>query len=115
MATFQELARNYAERIRSAIASDGLSNRTKVYADDLRGSNTLLEAKRIKREIDSLVYSGSNTPLSEADKRDILERLNQELGLPTHRQKSFGIVESASNDDLADLADEIENVLGGKK
>lgn len=114
MATFQELARDYAKRIREAIASDGFTSRSKVSPQDLRNSRTLREAKDIKREIDGLIYTQSKQPLSEADKRTIKELIDRELGLPVNVQKGYGI-ESASNDDLSDLADVIENVLGGKK
>ncbi|MCG7552040.1 hypothetical protein [Pseudoalteromonas sp. Of11M-6] len=115
MATFQELARDYAKRIKDAIASDGFTSRSRISPQDLRGSRTLQEAKQVKREIDGLIYKQSKKPLSEDDKRKIIEQIDQELGLPRNIQKSYNIVESASNDDLADLADEIENVLGGKK
>ena len=115
MATFQELARDYAERIKGAISSDGFSDRSKVLPQDLRNSQTLREAKRIKQEIDGLVYTQSQKPLSDSDKRSIIEQIDNELGLPKNIQKSYYIVESASNDDLADLADEIENILGGRK
>lgn len=115
MAIFQELARDYAKRIKDAIASDGFTSRSKVSPQGLRNSRTLQEAKKIKREIDGLIYTQSKKPLSEEDKRKIIEGIDQELGLPKNIQKSYHIVESASNDDLADLADEIENVLGGKK
>lgn len=115
MATFQELAKNYAKRIKDAILFDGFTTRSRISPQDLRGSRTLQEAKKIKREIDGLIYTQSNKLLSEDDKRKIIEQIDQELGLPRNIQKSYNIVESASNDDLADLADEIENVLGGKK
>jgi len=115
MATFQVLARDYAKRIREALASDGFTSRSRVSPQDLRRSRTLQEAKSIKREIDGLVYTQSKNPLSEDDKRKIIEQIDQELGLPRKIQKGHNIVESASNDDLSDLADEIENVLGGKK
>jgi hypothetical protein len=115
MATFQELARDYAKRIREAIASDGFTSRSKISPQDLRNSKTLREAKEVKREIDGLIYTQSKQPLSEADKRAIRDLIDQELGLPRNIQRSHNIVESASNDDLSDLADEIENVLGGKK
>lgn len=115
MATFQELARDYAKRIKEAISSDGFTSRSRISPQDLRGSRTLREAKTIKREIDGLVYTQNQKPLSDADKRNIIEQIDQELGLPRRIEKRYHIVESASNDDLSDLADEIENVLGGKK
>lgn len=115
MATFPERAKDYAKRIREAIASDGFTSRSKISPQDLLNSKTLREAKDIKRAIDGLIYTQSKKPLSENDKRQIIEQIDQELGLPRKIQKGYNIVESASNDDLSDLADEIENVLGGRK
>lgn len=115
MATFQELAKDYAKRIKDAMVSDGFTSKSKISSQDLRNSKTLQEAKQIKRDIDGLVYTQSRKPLSEDDKRKIFEQIDKELGLPKKIQKSQYIVESASNDDLSDLADVIENILGGKK
>lgn len=115
MATIQELARGYAKQIKDAIASDGFTSRARVSPQELQNSKTLIELRKVKREIDGLIYTPSNKPISDIDKRNIIEQVDQELGLPTTAQKSFNIVESASNDDLSDLADVIENVLGGKK
>lgn len=114
MASFQELAQGYAKRIKQAITSDNF-NRFRILTQDLRYSKTLREAKAIKSEIDSLVYSESNKPIGEDDKRKIIELIDQELGLVRKSQKGYHLVEAASNDDLSDLADEIENILGGRK
>ena len=114
MATFQELARDYAERIRKNIELDRFSGYYKIPVESIRNSRTLQEAKAIKREIDQLVYINSNLPLSESDKDAIKGLIDRELGLPQNLLKSYAI-ESASNDDLADLADAIENVLRGGK
>ena len=85
-----------------------------LFQEVIKNSKTLQTAKEIGREIDGLVYTASRQPLSDADKRAIKELIDRELGLPTRMQKSFA-VESASNDDLSDLADVIENILGGNK
>lgn len=115
MTTLQELAKNYAKRIKDAITSDGFANQTRIKNRDFRSSKTLQEAKKIKQEIDGLVYTQSNKPLTDDDKRKIIKEIDQELGLQRNIQKSYSVVESASNDDLSDLADEIENVLSGNK
>lgn len=114
MATFQELASGYAKRIREAIALDGFTNRARVAPHEIRNSRTLQAAKEINREIDGLIYTESRQPLSDADKRTIKELIDRELGLPRRLQKGFAL-EAASNDDLSDLADVIENILGGNK
>lgn len=115
MATLQGLAKGYAKRIKDAIVSDGFTSRSRIDPQDLRNSRTLQEAKKIKHEIDGLIYTQSKKPVTEDDKRKITEKIDHELGFPRNIQKIYNIVESASNDDLSDLADEIENVLGGKK
>ena len=91
-----------------------LLNFGNLLLNEIKNSKTLQTAKEIGREIDGLVYTASRQPLSDADKRAIKELIDRELGLPTRMQKSFA-VESASNDDLSDLADVIENILGGNK
>ena len=114
MAPFQELARDYAKRIREAIPLDGFSNRIRVASQDIRNSRTLQAAKEINKEIDGLIYTASRQPLSDADKRTIKELIDSELGLPRRLQESI-VLDSASNDDLSDLADVIENILSDKK
>jgi len=113
VATFQELAKQYADRIRKAIQADNFSRIRSLSSFDVMGSETLRETKAVKRDIDNLVYTDSRKPLTEQDKDRLVKDIDQELGLPRRIQKS--LVESASNDDLADLADQIENVLKGKK
>ena len=115
MPTYDELAKVYAERIQRAISADGFKLGEGISDNDLRLSNTLSEAKSVKRDIDNLVHTTSKTPLSEDNKRSLIVKINQELGLGGDFYKSHLFIESASNDDLSDLADEIENILSGSK
>lgn len=113
MASFNELAKAYANRIRQAIRSDGFIPERTITGTSVQRSETLKEAKLVKREIDNLVYTKSNQALTPQDKKLIIEQVDQELGLPKRIvEKSFVI--NASNDDFSDLADEIENILKGK-
>lgn len=113
MATFDELAREYAQRIRTAIRTDGFTANRRPWASDVAGSRTLQEAKAVKRDIDGLVYTKNNRSLSPEDKQQIIEQIDRELGLPK-RIIGEGFVNKASNDDFSDLADEIENILKGR-
>ncbi|PHR68283.1 hypothetical protein [Alcanivorax sp.] len=112
MASFNELAKEYAQRIKQAIKRDGFSHGRKITGSNVQGSETLREAKAIKRDIDNLVYTSSNQPLTPQDRKRIIEQIDRELGLPK-RIIEEGFVTNASNDDFSDLADEIENILKG--
>ncbi|ODS31580.1 MAG: hypothetical protein SCARUB_03301 [Candidatus Scalindua rubra] len=114
MATFQELGKQYARRIREAFIADGFSRFKSISPYDLKLSSTLRELKAIHSEIDRLVYTDTNESLSEADKNRIITEIQKELHLPTFRQTEM-IFKAASNDDLTDLANEIENILRGDK
>ncbi|GGQ19067.1 hypothetical protein [Shewanella litoralis] len=115
MATLQGLAHDYAKRIKDAIKSDGFINKSKIDPKDFINSKTQQEIKAVKRDIDGITYQLTNKAITEDDKRIIIDEINRELGLPRTVQKNFQLNESASNDDLSDLADVIENMLGGKK
>lgn len=115
MAKMKELAKKYANRIKVAINSDGFPTNKKIDPNDLINSNTQQEIKAVKRDIDGLIYEQSKQRLTEDDKRKIIDEINRELGLPRTIQKSDQLSESASNDDLSDLADAVENMLRGKK
>ena len=113
MPTINELAKRYARRILNAIERDGFSKYKKVTASSLASSATINELKAIKQEIDGLYYSETKKPISEADKLQLITEIQRELHLPSRKQMEM-IFESASNDDLSDLADEIENILKGQ-
>ncbi|SGZ09748.1 hypothetical protein [Moritella viscosa] len=113
MATFNEFARQYAQRIKDAIRRDGFRPNQRISSSDIARSYTLSEAKSVKQDIDNLVFTSTNQPLSEADKRKIVEQIDVELGLPK-RKLNEKFVSNASNDDFSDMADEIENILRGR-
>lgn len=113
MPTYEEFYRQYARRILEALERDGFSPFHRVTTMQLRGSYTLAELKRIKNEIDGLVYEGTTNRLSIEDRNRIYRGLSAELRLPT-LQKSIDLCEAASNDDLTDLVGTIDNILKGK-
>lgn len=113
MPSFDDFSKKYARQILEAFHRDGFTVYTRISVQNLRGSNTVSVLKSIKQEIDSLVYEGSTTTLSIADKNKIYEGLSRELRLPS-LQKSAEFCEAASNDDLTDLVDTVDNILKGR-
>lgn len=113
MPTYEEFYKQYARRIRDAILRDGF-NIYSITALQLRGSFTLSELKAIQREIDGLVYEGSDRHLSYEDRDRIYHGLSQELGF-ANLQYSKVLCKSASNDELTELVKIVEIVLKGGK
>lgn len=113
MPTYDDFSKKYAKQILEAFQRDGFTAYTKVSTQSLRGSSTVAALKSIKQEIDTLVYEGTSTRLSIADKNRIYEGLSLELRLPS-LQKSISLCEAASNDDLTDLVDTVDNILKGR-
>lgn len=113
MPTYSDFSQLYARRILAAIQEDGLAFKDRVSEADLVDSNTLQILKSVKREIDSIVYEGTKNRLSRQDRERIYRGISQELHLPT-LQKSIDLCEAASNDDLTDLVDTIDNILKNK-
>jgi len=114
MPTYNEFSKQYSQRILTALQADGLSRFSTVTENKLRGSETLTVLKSIKREIDNLVHEGTDTKLSVSEKNVIYRGLSKELHLSSF-QTSINLCEAASNDDLTDLVDEIDNILRENK
>lgn len=114
MATYSELSKKYAQRIRSAITDDGFSRFQEVSTSKFRYSTTFDVLKEIRNEINNLVYERTQKPLSDSDKKRIYEHISRELRLPSYKYLSEqAIVKAASNDDLTDLIDAINDILQG--
>lgn len=77
MATKEELARGYAERLRTALDENA-------------------EFGRIAGEIDGLTYANTGNPISEPDKLRIVDLIQSELSPPT-RSDGFGFLKEAEN------------------
>ena len=114
MVTFSELSKKYAQRIRSAITNDGFNRLQEVSTSKFRSSGTFDVLKEIRNEINNLVYEENQKPLSDSDKKRIYEDISQELRLPRYKPLSEqAIVKAASNDDLTDLIDAINDIVQG--
>ena len=113
MSTFSEVGKQYADRIVQALASDGFVKVGSVRSSQLPASRTLSAFKAIGRDIDQLVMSDTKKPLSEEQKRAIYEAIAQELRLRS-AVVSESMVRCASNDDLTDVVDYIDQILQGR-
>ena len=114
MTTFNELAKQYAQRIQIALAKDGFSKFSRITASVLRRSATIQETKSVKQDIEELVYIETKEPLTKTDKQGIIIEIHQELYVPLRRPGLIRLLEEASDDDLFDIAGEIANILKGR-
>lgn len=114
MPTYQELAQRYAERLQSAIREDGFTRVTTLSEAQLRSSATLRALKKIKDDIDGLVVEDTGESLSESNKWQMYRLIAEELGLSRDAPLRKSAM-SASNDDLADLVNDVEALLDGKE
>ena len=115
MTTFNELAKQYAQRIKIALAKDGFSKFSRITASVLRCSATIQESKSVKQDIEGLVYIETKEPLTKTDKQGIIIEIHKELYVPLQRPRPIRLIlEEASDDDLFDIAGEIANILKGR-
>lgn len=93
MATLNELAKAYAERINSANIDERVE-----------------EFRKIQSEIDDLVYTSSRERLSDADKVEIYEKIKSELKTRTVGFSAPGkAMFECANDELMILIDTVIN------
>jgi len=113
MATFNELGKQYAERIVQALETDGFVKSGSVRSTQLPSSRTLSELKAVGRDIDQLVMSDTKKPLSDEQKHTLYEAIARGLNLRS-AVVTEGMVRCASNDDLTDVVDYIDQILQGR-
>src|SRR5689334_3009068 len=94
MPTFREVAQQYAANVRQAIRQEGASARS-LTASSLRYSPIARTFKAIADDLDRYTIQGS--PLTEDDKRTILEIAGEELGLDTPAEFYYA-TRAGSND-----------------
>lgn len=114
MPSFEELAAQYASRIRVALGEDRFSTKAFLGPGDVRSSRTLAVLKTIDGEINGLVMSDTKKPLTPEQKRRIYEGIARELGL-VDLTIGEAIVKAASNDDITDLVNYIDRIIRGQK
>ena len=94
MATINELAKKYAERLKTVDQNRCVS-----------------EFNEIKREIDELHYERTFKSLSDDDKAKIYEGIKSELA-PSMRSFSRGVLAECANDELMVLIDRVLRSMG---
>lgn len=116
MPTSKELAKKYAQRIRDNVHKDGFYLNSKIKITWFRESHTYFEIQRINQEIDNLIYADNTTEeaikLSFEDKNRIYRLLSEELNTLA-MQDGADFRESASNDNLTELLEIVNNLLKG--
>jgi len=90
MASTQDLARDYARRLRTA-------------------SDQKAEVQAIAAEIDSLTYTDTGGPITFIDKQRIVEGMNEEFSIST--KGATGILKEADNKKYLDLVKELQKLL----
>ncbi len=110
MPTYSALAKQYSDRIKSALTKDGFTVSSRISPSSLRNSATLKELRAIRTDIDGLVYTEFGKSLSENDKNRVIGQIQKELSMPDPMRMEKQ-VKSAKNDLLPELAETIQNIL----
>jgi len=109
MPSFEDLSKKFADDIRAALREDGFPRIAAVTEQMVRGSRTASALREIARSLDE-DWKVDDRPLTEDQKRIIIEGAARELGLRKPENLSGG-VKSASNDEFMELTDYIDNEL----
>jgi hypothetical protein len=112
MATFDELAEEYAARIRKAVRRDHIAIAARMIktAADLPRTNLAAEMGEIAGEINGLVYSSTKAALSETDKAAIAERVGKKLKLK-RPEIVWMVTKGASVQNFLAVLTEIETII----
>ncbi len=113
MPTLAEFGKSYAERIADALRQDGFTRYATINESVVRSSRTARVLRDILREIDGLVIAETREKLSASDRAAIWRTVATELTLPDAVLMEKAAM-AASNDDLTDLVDTIDNILKGR-
>ena len=98
MATFEEWAKIYAERLNA-----------------LEKNQQVAEFRKIESEIEDLVYTGTSIKLSNEDKAKIYEGIKSKLRIKTVGFSLPGrAMFECANDELMVLIDSVIRSMGGK-
>lgn len=98
MATFEELAKIYAERLNASVKEQQVAR-----------------FREIESEIDGLVYTGTREKLSNEDKAKIYEGIKSKLRIKTVGFSLPGrAMFECANDELMVLIDSVIRSMGGK-
>ncbi len=101
MATYDEIASQYADKIKSAVKTSGLTKSASLITESTKRSKIINILKEISNDVQK--YTKDNKPLSDADKEFLFELVGKKLGL-SKPDKVFLMVKEASNDSFVALA-----------
>lgn len=109
MPSYEEFGSKYAKLIRDSVREDGFVKKAFVTRGDIEYSKTIRQLRVIDRELNTLVESETDRPISEKSKSHILEIAARDLGLKSANDLRIGI-RAASNDDFDKVVDFIDSV-----
>lgn len=82
------------------------------YAQRLKSSRNIIEeAKKIKNELDGLVWSKNKTPLPLSEKLAILDEVKKIIIHGERSKDGYLLIEAGDNSGIIDIIDSIENQL----
>ena len=79
MPTYDEIASQYAEKIKSAVKGSGLTKSASSITESVKRDKIVNVLKKIFHDIKT--YTKDNKPLSDSDKEDIFKLVGMKLGL----------------------------------
>jgi len=101
MATYDEIASQYAEKIKSAVKSSGLTKSASLITEATKRDQIINLLKELASDVKK--YRSEDKPLSEANKEYLFELVGKKLGL-SKPDKIYLILREASNDQFVALA-----------
>lgn len=101
MPTYDEIASQYAEKIKSAVKGSGLTKSASSITESVKRDKIVNVLKEIFHDINR--YKKDNKPLSNSDKENIFKLVGKKLGL-SRPEKVYLMIREASNDQFVALA-----------
>lgn len=101
MPTRDEISSGYAEKIKSAIKTSGLTKSASIINESTKRVKVISVFKEISNDIKT--YTIDNKPLSETEKENIFKKVGNILGL-SKPEKIYLMIKEGSNDEFVSLA-----------
>jgi hypothetical protein len=117
MATFNDIAKEYAEKIKTATNRTTVTKTasTNLIEKAIKESDPLIVVlKNIQYDLDSRRYSDTNKPLSKEDREFILKQTGVLLGLERPDNLAY-VVKEASNENAISLLSYMTQLLNDIK
>jgi len=109
MTSFNEIGKDYANRVVTAIRQDGFTKTASLSTASLSGAHVVTALREISRELDTK-WTIDGKRLTEDQQRAIAVEAGRELGLD--RPDVFHLaVKAASNDAYMELVEHISDII----